>query len=61
MKPMLKPIALTASLLLATLSLYANDPQSKPKEAAKTQPAAPAQVVLSASNAPGAEIGRAHV
>jgi hypothetical protein len=50
MKPMLKPIALTASLLLATLSLYANDPQSKPKEAAKSQPA-PA----SASNATSAD------
>jgi hypothetical protein len=45
----MKPIALTASLLLATLSLYANDPQSKPKEAAKPQPAASAPVVSSAN------------
>jgi hypothetical protein len=51
MKPMMKPIALTASLLLATLSLYASDPQSKPKETPKPQPAASAPVVLSASNA----------
>jgi hypothetical protein len=51
MKPMMKPIALTASLVLATLSLYASDPQSKPKEAAKAQPSAPAPAVLSASNA----------
>ncbi len=46
----MKPIALTASLILATLSLYASDPQSKPKEAAKSQPAAPVAVVLSGSN-----------
>ena len=50
-KPMMKPIALTASLILATLSLYASDPQSKPKETTKPQPAASAPVVLSASNA----------
>jgi hypothetical protein len=47
----MKPIALTASLILATLSLYASDPQSKPKETAKSQPAAPAPMVSSASNA----------
>ena len=55
MKPMMKPIALTASLILAALSLYANDPQSKPKEAANAQPAAPAPVVLSPSNATGVD------
>jgi hypothetical protein len=55
MKPMMKPIALTASLLLATLSLYASDPQSKPKEALKAQPSAPAPVALSASNATGVD------
>jgi hypothetical protein len=51
----MKPIVLTASLVLATLSLYANDPQTKPREAAKAQPAAPAPVVLSASNATGVD------
>ncbi len=51
----MKPIALTASLILATLSLYASDPQSKPKEAAKAQPTAPAPAVLSASSATGAD------
>ena len=55
MKPMMKPIALTASLLLATLSLYASDPQSKPKEAAKPQPADSAPVVSSASNGTSAD------
>ncbi len=47
----MKPIVLAASLLLAALSLYANDPQSKPKDAAKSQPAASAPAVLPASNA----------
>lgn len=55
MKPMIKPIALTASLVLATLSLYASDPPSKPKEAAKAQPSAPAPTVLSASNVPSVD------
>jgi hypothetical protein len=50
MKPMMKPIALTASLILAAVSLYAN-PQSKPKEAAKPQPAASAPAGLTDSNA----------
>jgi hypothetical protein len=55
MKPMMKPIALTASLILATFSLYASDPPAKPKEAAKAQPAASALAVLSASNATGVD------
>jgi hypothetical protein len=49
MKPTMKPIALAASLILTALSLYASDPQSKPKDV--TKPATPAPVVSSASTA----------